>query len=709
MAILVIAEKPSVALSIASAMGPKVTRREGYYESGDYIVSYAVGHLISLAEPDAYGYKTWNLADLPIIPQQFKLQPIGRTKKQLNILKDLLARKDIDYVVNAADSGREGEVIAMRLLHYLKNTYPVKRLWTSSLTPEAIRQAFKNMKDGQHYEALYRSGEARSRSDWIVGMNGTRLFTKASGTGDLISVGRVQTPTLAMLYDRQVAIETFQVEDYWVVEAFFQQDKTVYKGKLDTQFKDVLEAEKRVSYTRDQQGIIKDYQVKNQKQSPPKLYDLTLLQKEANARYGFSASETLNLLQSLYEKHKATTYPRTNSNYVTPAEIPVMKQVFDVLKQHPVYGSIAMQGDKQFVNEKNKLICNPTKVEDHHCILPTNKIPTKLTDNEQKIYDLVVKRFLAHFFGPAEYKNHHVITVVQVPWGQEEFKSSIRELKDKGWKIVYQGENKDKKNKAEEQEEEQEVVTSFTLDSTSPVHCCTSEVLKKKTQPPQAYTEGTLVAAMETAGREIEDEELRESMKHCSIGTPATRAGIIERLKQVGYIELKGKKIQVTSKGRQVVEAIRKSEVGLLASVEMTARWEQRLNQIAKGQANDVDFMRKVAEFTSHLVSKVKSVDFKMERIPLSTCPECGQGRIIEGKKGFGCTRFKEGCSFVIWKFQYGRLLTAEQIKSLINKGKTGLLKFKNKQGKEYKARLILQDGKINLEFPTSNKKEKSH
>ena len=384
-----------------------------------------------------------------------------------------------------------------------------------------------------------------------------------------------------MIYDRQLSIENFQVEDYWIVEATFQQDQTTYKGKLDVSFKDFSEAEKRASHTEGKEGMIKGYERKIEKQNPPKLYDLTLLQKEANSRFGFSAATTLKLLQSLYEVHKATTYPRTSSNYVTPAEIPVMKQVFQLLKKHPTYGPIAIQGDKQVVHEKNKLICNAAKVEDHHCILPTDKIPNKLTNDEAKLYDLIVKRFLSHFFGPAEYKNHQILTVVQVPWGQEEFKSSIRELKNEGWKVVYP---KAKKSNEDDHEEDLEVVNNFTVDPGAPVYCSPSQVLKKKTQPPPVYTEGTLVAAMETAGREIEDEELRENMKNCSIGTPATRRPIIERLKHVGYIELHGKKLSVTSKGKQVIEAIRKSEVGLLTSVDLTARWESKLTQIAKGQ-----------------------------------------------------------------------------------------------------------------------------
>ncbi|OMF19975.1 type IA DNA topoisomerase [Paenibacillus sp. FSL H7-0331] len=604
---LIIAEKPDMGRNIAAAIDPKAKNFRTYIEGEQYIITWAIGHLIGLAEPDAYDdkYKKWNFNDLPIIPDHFKLIPNARTKDQLKQIGELAKRSE--KLVNACDAGREGQHIFSLIQRHLKLKQPVKRLWISDLTPETIRKGFAELREGVEYENLTKAARVRSEADWLIGMNGSRAFTTKHQV--LLSVGRVQTPVLAILYDRQKEIEAFSSNKFYDVEALFKQQETEYKALWQGErITDPAKANAIVEKVKGKMGVIASYEVKDTKEYPFKLYDLTLLQREANAKLGFSAKKTLDTAQALYEKHKVISYPRTNSNYVTEANIPEMYKALDQLKGTS-YGELAEQADKRLVHKNNKSICNPTKVEDHHAILPTHKKAGGLSNDEQQVYDLIVRRFLAQFYPPAEYKIHTVLTEVE----REMFKSTIKQLLSLGWKVIYADQKKGKpmsRGKADKTDEdevpEEEITTPFSLQAAEAVKCAKIAAKEKETQPPKAYTEGTLLKAMEGAGKQIEDEELRDAMKDSGLGTPATRASVIERLKQVDYIVMQGKRIIITQKGRTAVELIRSAGVDLLTSPEMTGHWERRLNEIARGVASDEAFMANVKKFTNLIIEKVR-------------------------------------------------------------------------------------------------------
>ncbi|WP_438444774.1 DNA topoisomerase 3 [Gorillibacterium sp. sgz5001074] len=622
---LIIAEKPDMGRNIASVLEPKAKNNRTYIEGEQYIITWAIGHLIGLAEPDHYDdrYKKWNFGDLPIIPDTFKLLPNYKTKDQLKVIAEVA--KKCDRVVNACDAGREGQLIFSYIQQHLKLRQPVQRLWISDLTAETIRRGFAELKDGSEYENLTQAARARSEADWLIGMNGSRAFTTKHN--ELLSVGRVQTPVLALIYDRQKQIEAFSSEKFYEVEGSFAQGDTAYRGMWQgDRFNQKDKAEEVVRRVKGKTGKVASYEVKDTKEFPYKLYDLTLLQREANGKYGFSAKKTLDTAQALYEKHKVISYPRTNSNYVNPENIPEMHKSLEVLKGSTDYGDYARQANKGLVHPNNKFVCNPAKVEDHHAILPTAKRPSGLTPDEQKLYDLVVRRFLSHFYPAAEYKVHTVLTEI----GEDRFKTTVKELLALGWKVLYPDmkkpkETKGKGGKAKDGDKEKEdsgdadapgasgtsdleveVDTPFRIDPEAPVLCSDAAVKEKETAAPKHYTEGTLLKAMESAGKSIEDDELRDAMKDSGLGTPATRAATIERLKNVGYVTMQGKRIMITPKGRSAVELIRGAGVDLLTSPEMTGQWERRLNEIARGKASKDAFMEKVQAFARLIINKVR-------------------------------------------------------------------------------------------------------
>jgi DNA topoisomerase-3 len=634
---LIIAEKPDMGRNIAAAIDPKAKNFRTYIEGEQYIITWAIGHLIGLAEPDAYDdkYKKWNFNDLPIIPDTFKLIPNARTKDQLKQIGELAKRSE--KLVNACDAGREGQHIFSLIQRHLKLKQPVKRLWISDLTPETIRKGFAELHEGAEYENLTKAARVRSEADWLIGMNGSRAFTTKHQV--LLSVGRVQTPVLAILYDRQKEIEAFNSVKFYDVEAIFKQKDTEYKGMWQGErLTDPLKANAIAEKVKGKIGNIASYEMKDTKEYPFKLYDLTLLQREANAKLGFSAKKTLDTAQALYEKHKVISYPRTNSNYVTEANIPEMHKALDQLRGTP-YGELAEQADKRLVHKNNRSLCNPTKVEDHHAILPTHKKASGLSGDEQQVYDLIVRRFLAQFYPAAEYKIHTVLTEVE----KELFKSTIKQLVSIGWKVIYADQKKPKSTprgkgeKADEDEvPEEEITTPFSLESAEAVKCAKAAAKEKETQPPKVYTEGTLLKAMEGAGKQIEDEELRDAMKDSGLGTPATRASVIERLKQVDYITMQGKRIVISQKGRMAVELIRSAGVDLLTSPEMTGQWERRLNEIARGVASDDTFMANVKKFTNLIIEKVR-VQAKAEKQAFeSTAAPVGAAKPTRKRGGAG-------------------------------------------------------------------------
>ncbi len=710
---LIIAEKPSMGRTIAGVVEPKGKNHKTYIEGQNYIITWAIGHLVELAEPDKYDmkYKKWNLTDLPIIPQTFKLVPNYKTRDQLKTISEL--SKQCREIINACDAGREGQLIFYFIRKHLGLKQAVKRLWISDLTPDTIRRGFQNLKDEEEYTNLTRAARSRSEADWLVGMNGSRAFTIQGKT--LVSVGRVQTPVLALIYDRQKEIEEFKPTKYYEVEAQFIQGAQGYKGKwMGERLADPEQAQALADKVRGKMGCIAKYDKKHTKDYAPKLYDLTLLQREANAKLHYSAKKTLDLAQSLYEKHKVISYPRTNSNYVTEENIPDMHRALEALRGTP-YEEWVRGADKSLVHKGNRSICNPSKVEDHHAILPTNKKPGKLTPDEQKLYDLIVRRFLAQFYPAAEYWTHHIHTEIE----QERFKTQIKQLISLGWKVVYPDFNSKKKAK-EEPEEIEETKEAFEITPSEPVRCKGAKCMEKETTAPSLYTEGTLLKAMESAGKRIEDEELREAMKDAGLGTPATRASVIERLKKVGYIGISGKKLTLTDKGRSTIEWIREIGIDLLTSPEMTGQWERRLSQIAKGQASDTGFLEQVKKLAHVIVEKVRqqpapvAARVRSSEGPrsLAKCPReaCEGGVIIEGHKGFGCSQYKQGCTFVIWKNSFGKKLSASMVQTLINKGQTNKLKFKSKAGHPYEAKLVLKNrntGELELEFINHKRAER--
>lgn len=758
---LVIAEKPDMGRNIAAAIEPKAVNKRSYLEGRQYVITWAIGHLIGLAEPDHYDekYKKWRFEDLPIIPDSFKLLPNPKTKDQLKVIAELA--KQCDRIVNACDAGREGQLIFSYIQQHLRLSQPVQRLWISDLTAETIRNGFAALKEGAEYDNLTRAARSRSEADWLIGMNGSRAFTTKHNV--LLSVGRVQTPVLALLYDRQKQIEAFSSLKFYELAGYFRQGDTDYQGLWQgDRLTDADKAEALRAKVHGKPARIASYEVKETKEYPQKLYDLTLLQREANGKFGFSAKKTLDTAQALYEKHKVITYPRTNSNYVNEQNIPEMHRALSSLQGTP-YDALVQGANRSLVHKGNKFICNPAKVEDHHAILPTAKRASGLTPDEQKLYDLIVRRFLSQFYAAAEYKVHTVLTEVE----GETFKTTVKQLLSEGWKVVYADQKKEKpsaKSKekdAEETDDEVEVSTPFDLNAAGSVDCVKAEVKEKETQPPKPYTEGTLLKAMESAGKSIEDEELRDAMKDSGLGTPATRAATIERLKNVGYITMQGKRIAITPKGRTAIELIRAAGVELLTSPEMTGQWERRLSEIARGQASDAAFMEKVKAFAALIVGKVRvqsraaKTAFEGDAAPaggggrgkrssgeaggnrsprrgaaaeeataaasgeassageaaatgamtrkqpaatsaspfLADCPRpgCG-GHVFMGKKGYGCSNYKTGCGFVIWKNSFGRTLTDAQVKSLITKGATGKLKLSDENGATYEGKLLLAD-----------------
>jgi DNA topoisomerase-3 len=739
---LIIAEKPDMGRNIAAAIEPKAKNMRSHLEGEQYIITWAIGHLIELAEPDHYDekYKKWNINHLPIIPSEFKLIPNPRTYDQLKVIAELA--KKCNQLVNACDAGREGQHIFSLIQRHLGLNQPVKRLWISDLTSETIRNGFATLKDGAEYENLTRAARSRSEADWLIGMNGSRAFTTKHNV--LLSVGRVQTPVLALIYDRQKQIEAFSSLKFYELEGHFAQGETPYRGMWQGErFTDGEKAATLAAKVKGKPARIQSYEVKETKEFPFKLYDLTLLQREANGKYAFSAKKTLDTAQALYEKHKVISYPRTNSNYVTEQNIPDMHKALNAL-QGTAYHELVQGANRNLVHINNKFICNPTKVEDHHAILPTNKKASGLSPDEQKLYDLIVRRFLSQFYPPAAYKVHTVMTEVE----QELFKTTVKELLSLGWKVIYADQKKEKakatKGKEKEDtddEEEVEVNEPFSIDANGDVVCTDAIVKEKDTQPPKHFNEGTLLKAMESAGKQIEDEELRDAMKDSGLGTPATRAATIERLKKVGYIDMQGKKIILTQKGRMVVELIRGAGIELLTSPEMTGQWERRLNEISRGTASDDQFMHNVKRFATLIVDKVRKqaraskTDFEGENAPeatgkrgststktaargdgapkapakkrapaakpagdgastfIATCPRpgCG-GSLFMGRKGYGCSHYKEGCSFVIWKESFGRSLTDTQVQALVQKGKTTKLKLVLPDGTETDGKIVLKD-----------------
>jgi DNA topoisomerase-3 len=705
---LVIAEKPSVGRDVARVLPGPFKKSEGYLEGPEHVLTWAVGHLVQLAEPDEYDdrYKKWKMADLPIVPDRFKLVVRDeRSKKQMGVVTKQLRRDDVDNVVNACDAGREGELIFAYLYEKAKGDKPVQRLWLSSMTKKAMEDAFSSLRPGSDLAALEAAARSRSEADWIVGMNATRAATirLRSSFDGAVSLGRVQTPTLAILARREEEIRAFVPEPYWLVDATFAASgERVYAGRYHAgaqpRLKMADEAQAIVDAVRGQRGEITKLDKKRRKERAPMLYDLTSLQRDANTRFGFSARRTLAAAQRCYEEHKVLTYPRTSSRYLSTDMISELKPTAQHVGAHREYAKGAAYVTGLDVLPLGRVVADE-KVTDHHAIIPVNGPQTidKLSDDDRRIYDLVARRFLAVFHPDAEFENTRIETTV----AQHVFRTRGKVLLVPGWRGVYgeltEGERSDDDEDAGADQQLPKLDQGEDVD--------TREVAsqEKETKPPRRYSDASLLGAMETAGKLVDDDELREAMKDSGIGTPATRAAIIERLIAVGYVERDGRSLVVTEKGRNVIRLLAEHA---LTSPDLTGDWEKRLGEIERGEDSRERFMADIAKFAGATVSELdaKLKDVRIPRANLGPCPVCGHD-IMENRKGYSCWgREDPGCGFVIWKSKAGKQLPAAAAKELIRTGRTEkpVTGFKGRSGRSFRARLALQqneEGKWRVEF----------
>ena len=626
---LVIAEKPSVGRDIARVLHCN-KKTNTYIEGKDYIVTWALGHLVTLADPEQYDeqYKTWNMDTLPMLPEHWKLVVIKQTGRQFHAVKELIFRKDVSDIIIATDAGREGELVARWILDKAGNQKPLKRLWISSVTDKAIREGFQNLRPGKSYEPLYRAAVARAQSDWVVGINATRALTCKYNAQ--LSCGRVQTPTLAMIAAREEEIRTFKPVPYYGLNAavggitFTWTDAR--SGSSRSFDKDRIQAIKQASAP---SLLVTDVRKKLKKTFAPALYDLTALQREANQKFGFSAKQTLNIMQRLYENHKVLTYPRTDSRYLTTDIVPTLKERLKACAVGP-YSKIAGRLSMQKL-QANKSFVNDSKVSDHHAIIPTEQFVQldHMSNEERKIYDLVVRRFLAVLSPACEYEETSISGTI----GEERFSAKGNFIKSAGWREVYESGYTD----GEDEDEEQTTFSQISLPDvqkgeTLPVTALT--ITEGKTKPPACFTEGTLIAAMENPVKYLKhkDKDVVKTLGETGgLGTVATRADIIEKLFNSFLMEKKGNEIHITSKGKQLLSLVPSD----LKSPELTASWEMRLQAIAKGKESDKAFMKEIEHYTKALIQEIKSADgtFRHDNMTRTKCPECGKFMLeVNGK-----------------------------------------------------------------------------
>lgn len=687
-----IAEKPSVAKEIAHVIGATV-RRNGYMEGNGYCVTWTFGHLCSLQEPNEYTekWKQWNLSVLPMIPSKFRIKLIDDEgiKKQFAIIEELVSKAEM--VINCGDAGQEGELIQRWVLTKAKCNVPVKRLWISSLTEEAIREGFDKLMESKDFDTLYAAGSARAIGDWLLGMNATRAYTLKYGNGkNVLSIGRVQTPTLALVVERQKTIENFKPETYWEIRTDYRGGLFSYtRGRFNTK----AEAEALLEKIQTQELEILSIERKKAMESPPKLFDLTLLQVECNRKYAFTADNTLKIIQSLYEK-KLTTYPRVDTNFLPNDQYAKVPGILKGLKPYENLVQPILTGGKI---KKSSKVFNDKKITDHHAIIPTGVFSYDMSPDEKRVYDLVARRFIAAFYPDCEIAN----TTVMAKIGEEEFKATGKQIIDPAWRVVF-GVNTDKQN-------DENVLPVYEKGEHGP-H--TPEILEKETQPPKYYTEADLLRAMETAGKQVEDEELRDLMKENGIGRPSTRAGIIETLQKRHYIRKDKKRLLATPTGIELIDTIQND---LLKSAELTGQWEKKLRMIEDGKYEVNGFMEELKVMVNEIVHRVKYANAKTITVvpeeeekkkttekkkrtastatpaPVLICPKCGQGSVVKGKTAWGCTLYRKSCDFLIPLSIHKKKLTQKQIDTLIQKGKTGTINgFKDEAGNSFNGILKL-------------------
>ncbi len=694
---LVIAEKPSVAGDIARALG-KLERHGDFFENDKYVVSSAVGHLLELIPPAGSepSKGKWKIENLPSLPPEFDLAPIDKNAGRLAVLKKLLKRKDVEEVINACDAGREGELIFRNIIKATGTKKPLKRLWLQSMTPEAIRTAFGNLRSDDEMHPLSDAAVSRSEADWLVGINSTRALTAFNSQGggfQKTTSGRVQTPTLAILVEREERIRNFKERTYFEVYGDFGISTGTYRGRwFDPGFKKGADEDTRAERIWEEAkakaiaakcegkpGIIEE-EKKPATQAPPLLYDLTTLQREANTRYGFPARMTLQIAQALYEKHKALTYPRTDSRYLPEDHLATARHVMGSFSDP----TLSVHADRAMAEgwvRPNKRIFNNAKVSDHFAIVPTGTAAKSLDEREQKIFDMVARRFIAVFFPVAQFEITTRITTVE----QEKFKTEGKVITDPGWLAVYgkQIENEEGSDK--------------TIIAIKPGENAKTEAIEVKecvTKPPARFSEATLLSAMEGAGKLVDDEELREAMSERGLGTPATRAQVIEGLIFEGYLLRQGKELFVTQKGISLITLLRNLHAETLTKPELTGEWEFKLKQMERGKLSRTAFMDEIRQLTTDIVGKVRTgmgQEVRGEFHPLVVkCPRCGGGPYNESFKAYECAN---GCKTIVWKMMAGREFERDEVVKLLSEGKVGPLEgFRSKLGRAFAAVVVLDE-----------------
>lgn len=625
--ILVLAEKPSVARDLARVLNCN-QNANGYIMGSKYIVTWALGHLVTLADPEAYGnkYKSWNLEDLPMLPNKMELVVIKQTSKQFGTVKSLLNRADVDELIIATDAGREGELVARWIVLKAGFRKPIKRLWISSQTDKAIKDGFAHLKPSREYDNLFYSAQSRSEADWLVGLNVTRALTCKHNAQ--LSAGRVQTPTLAMIVAREEEIKKFVPKDFWSITAQFNGFTVQWQDKVNNQTRTFSkeQADSVVQKITGQMGEVVEVKKELKKELPPLAYDLTELQRDANRKYAYSAKQTLNIMQKLYETHKLVTYPRTDSRYITTDIVPTLSERLKSIAIGP-YAKLVQGILRNRINVTNRFVDN-SKVSDHHAIIPTEQFVnlSSLSSEERNIYDLIVKRFIAVLSAPFEYEQ----TTVKLNISGETFNARGKIVKSWGWKSVYEG-----FGKLEEETDDDDNDQSLPdVQKGQKAKVISPRAINGKTKPPARYTEATLLSAMEHPGKFVDNKALKETLENTSgLGTPATRADIIEKLFNTFYVERRGKEIYPTSKGIQLIGLVPTD----LKSPELTAKWEQKLTLISQGKVNPSTFVGDMKGYATKLVGAViaNSEQFKHDNVSRDKCPECGKYMLeVAGKKG---------------------------------------------------------------------------
>ncbi len=708
---LIIAEKPSVATDIARVLGG-MKKKGDFYEGNGWIVANALGHLLELSCPEKYEVKRgkWTFSHLPVLPPSFDLKPIAKSKEKLKSLAKLIARADVDTIINACDAGREGELIFRYIMQATKAKKKIERLWLQSMTPGSIKEAFNHLRSDEQMTKLADAARSRSEADWLVGINGTRAmtaFNSRDGGFFLTTVGRVQTPTLAIVVRRENEIHNFVPEKYSEIEAEFSLGNTTYLGRwFDPKFKkDAKNPEKRAERIFDGEkakaiceavkgktGTVEET-AKRTTSLPAQLFDLTSLQREANNRFGFSAKTTLSIAQALYEKHKALTYPRTDSRVLPEDYVPTVYKTLAMLSSNADVGQFANRVTSGKWVHLTKRVFDNAKISDHFAIIPTLLAPkSALTEAEKKIYDLVLKRFISVFFPAAEYD----VTTRNTTVGKEHFKTEAKVLVNPGWLEVYGKEGLDGSlaAKALGKDKVAKVIDAKKLDC--------------ETKPPARFTEATLLSAMEGAGRLVDDDELREAMGEKGLGTPATRAAIIENLIDQRYIRREGRELIPSAKAKQLFTLIEGLGIGVLSNPALTGEWEYKLSEIEKGKLKRIDFMREIREMTTHIVDKAKQ--YEGDTVPMENpvhlkhrCPKCG-GEVVENYRRYACTNPE--CDFSLPKHPGGRTFEVSEVETLLEKGAVGPLPgFISKLGRPYSAVLRLNaEKKIEFDFGQEEK-----